>query len=828
MAEIDESSVVKGVRNWLDSVKKISLNTKPPKTNLYTNQERSSIIAMPNQLQQNSNRSVADLVSYMDKISVNTEENSRQNTQILEMVPELQQAVNQILIPSILSPNDHRPQGFIYTVSPEGIDEQTAEDISKLISKHFNETLKFKEKLPDWLRTAFWTYGAKVLLAIPISELDRKFNEKETIISTENFKTELKNIENTSIYGLNLPVGKEVEQTIVSGLESIFSSAMTQKLKAEKPEENKAYHAKLDKLMEAETRVNILKIATESINLVDNPDVLKLPGLQKKNVSKNQQKASKYYKQGLMVSLDTPIDSEDTNQDYPLFMEVPTSSVIPIYIPGAPSSHLGYFILIDEFGNPLKPDTSWRNDLAQVPAGVDKRSTFDNLYRAYGAGAIATMADLNTATITRVYKQIVEEHIKNRMEKIGYANIDIEKMNSVYQYMLSRYMQGRKTQLLYVPKEFVAYICDSYNEDGTGRSRLEDSKFILSIYITLLICSVHSSINASVDRRNLEIELGAGSDVAPDIVGFMRRMEEAFIQKNTLNISYNPTDISQSLARKSLTMQVKNMPGIDGFNISNTALDRAPPPVDTGLLESQLRSISLSQSVPPAAINQLGENEYSRSVATQNIMFARMILTTQTRTCAQVTPWHKFYLRYCVPLQKEILKIMGRGKDTDTQDGVVISNKNMDNDDAKILEKIFASLEISLPTPNIAPDQGHFEAIKPVLDNISSFIDMIYPEGVANLNEASSEEDVYKAMSALAKSEFVLGYVRKSGLLDNLDISKLDATILADLQDKQQQLLNFAEGMRKHYVAMKPGMAQPDAGDTGEQQPDNSQLDGLI
>jgi len=40
----------------------------------------------------------------------------------------------------------------------------------------------------------------------------------------------------------------------------------------------------------------------------------------------------------------------------PMLMKLPTESTIPVFIPGDPSNHIGYFVMLDGNGKPLELD----------------------------------------------------------------------------------------------------------------------------------------------------------------------------------------------------------------------------------------------------------------------------------------------------------------------------------------------------------------------------------------------------------------------------------------------------------------------------------------
>jgi len=808
---------------WLDPIaamRESSLSSKPK--SLYAVPERVGVIQnVDNQTKKDPYRTGGyDLTSYFEKLARTISDTRSENLKISQMTPEISQA-SKIMISSIMSPNDLRPSGINISVNHSSLNSDHTKRINEYLNNFFNEVLDLKNKVPEWINEALYESGAKPILILPISELDRKFNDpKDMVGGLEAYTQELISEATKSIFGLSdsaniiLP---ESYTSIGAALESVFQNELNAdtsedtKSKETKTTKDKSYDfSKSDEFKKAcESLIN------DSLKIVDNPDSLKISFKVNRARKKEQEKKIQtHYKQGTIVSFDTPLE-EDMLIDHPLMMELPTESIIPIYIPGSPSNHAGGYIILTDVhtGIPISLDKDRIDD--PLMQQTDRRNVFDSLFRSYSGGSgIHSMTSLTAKTMAKTYQIIIEEHLRVKFKNNGFGDVNFNTMNNVYQYMLSRYFKGRSTQMVYVPKEFITYICDTYTSNGVGKSHLEDSKFILSLYINSLMANAMSEINNATNFRKITVDVSNAKDEGEDPLTHMDAIFREYVDKNTFNFTLLPEDAARSQAAKSISIIPRGLPGIENIDIENAEYPRSQQLSSQDYNQNLLKSLCLSLRIPPAVLNMLSENEYSRSIATTNLFFSRDILKLQERFCTHLTKFVKTFVCYSEIIQKKILEII-ESNETKSNTPEKKEPGAFDLSQGKreaVTSQILATIQVSLPAPNIAPHQTQLDLVTPILANINQMIDTLYPDELF----AGDPNGVAMApvTRAMAKRKVLTSYLSKTGAFESLGIPEVSANLIDEIMQIQHMFANYGKGMADYKANILSAGADA-AADTG-------------
>ena len=135
----------------------------------------------------NKNVNVAEIPSMLSPIHEELIGKRVDNERLFKLAPELEHAAA-ILVPSILSPNDLKPEIFSLTLDKSAESEATTKQIIELLDGHFGDDLKMSEKLPKWLLDALFMRGARPVMVMPESVIKRI---RDSEISMESINTSL-------------------------------------------------------------------------------------------------------------------------------------------------------------------------------------------------------------------------------------------------------------------------------------------------------------------------------------------------------------------------------------------------------------------------------------------------------------------------------------------------------------------------------------------------------------------------------------------------------------------------------------------------------------
>jgi uncharacterized membrane protein YgcG len=324
---------------------------------------------------------------------------------------------------------------------------------------------------------------------------------------------------------------------------------------------------------------------------------------------------------------------------HPLVMRIPSESVIPVFI--QPDKHLGYFVLLDADGNPLKLANrkDIYNDLSTSNNGTASStqgaSQMIQMTQNLSIGVNPRENPRDPAQMVRIYGQLLEHELKTRLANGVYGpNAKIEVSGEVYQIMLARSLKRQQTQILYVPGELMVYMAFDYAENGTGRSITEQTKIIGSMRAMLGFANVMAGIKNSVSRQKVTMTV---SENDPDPNKTIARTMDEYIRRRNVTMPFVASDPSDmisyiNMAGVEFNLEGKGIPQ-HKVDIEDKQTNRAKVDVD---LDNMLRDRHyMAYGVTPEAVTASMTADFAISVATNNQMFAKRVITFQD----QFTPY---------------------------------------------------------------------------------------------------------------------------------------------------------------------------------------------
>ena len=718
----------------------------------------------------NQNISPESIISCLDPILRRISTSKRMAAELELLAPEINQAAN-IMIPSIMSPNDLQEDsvGFVITGDiGKKVQGETQQEIIEYLEEnfldgHFNLT----NLIPKWLRTALYGEGAQPIITIPESELDYLINSPdsytgnsvnasvsktvaiEQLLNENDVISKLgelsKEIGSEALSKTTKQTGRLTKQPVSPprySLESIAS--LIPEITTDEKIRNNAYTAVNKK--HTDISLAMEEIEREVMDLSggrlfdDNPDILKK--------FKSSKKTLKEISDSIITKLSKPrqykdrkfIDTsehanERPNEDTigPLVLMPPMESLMPLFTPGSPTDHLGYFLMTDpNDGNPvIFKDEEDDITLTGAASHSNKSSLYDNLYRAMGVNELTGIAGTNAVT-NRVYNMVVDEHIKRVLKGVGLDKLKLGNMNNIYKCMFSRYLKNAGTRLLFIPKDLCTYFTFEYHDDGTGKSRLESVQWPLTMRTTLLVCGIMAAIRDSADRKTVNIGLHAGE---ANPLGKINIVKSELTKKMGYDFSItNPDTIRDTLYTDAFSIKATNVPGYENFEITRDSTPSQTVPPNLDIMEQVVNMTIHGLLVPPAALNQTSENEYAKSVVTTNLFFQNTVCHLQDKTCEQVSETVRTQLTHTWRFRELAKKVL-------TDAGAITAVKDGDIDDDMIqaaIDDLIANISIVLPRPNIAPTVAQHEEFVKVIEIVNASVAALFPDSLAEQSNSDT------------------------------------------------------------------------------------------
>lgn len=692
----------------------------------------------------NTNRAVS-FVDYIRRTAMMSAQNRVENAQILQLAPEIQQAIA-IIWSAIMAPNDLKASKVEVFTKCKRISADQDAKIRRKLTDFFDGHLNLSTAIPEWGAEAMHKSGAKPFLLLPVNTLQKKFQEDVNPLngSTESYRGEFERLSKLSIFGFGDDDLDKSYDTIVAATESYSAASLNPVAENLKLTKNNSLRGAVATAKYKDFVKSV--ISTESLSMVDNPDATAL-SIAKTRVTRKSmtKKMAAYYSEKPTDSI--VVNANDSVIDHPILLELTKEAVIPIFAPGNPNDPIGYIVILDDYGHPTNVTEFADKGLNTRFSAGNNTNNFNQLFQAFGYGNNPNLQNGNGMTVrdhdvmADIYKNIVEAHIKDRLANGGLANVDIGTNETVFRFLFSRYLQKRRTKMLFVPNELLTYFTFKRDANGIGVSKLEEIKHILSLRTTLLTCRLLTAVDASIARKNIAINIPP--EFEGDILEHIYNVLNATIQKETFQFGYDPDAIAAQVAEKKFSVSITGVPEFD-YSINSQVVEKAKAEIDEQLFDSLTKLFILGLDIPPSAINALSEDEYSRSVATMNLFFSRKVVAWQQVVCECIGKLVRDFVTFSGPLRQDLRDILKTGADDGktvdkikVNDGTTTSSRTditvVDDDD--LIREVIEGLTISLPSPNVAPDNAHLDTVEKMLDNIDKLVSMGLPDEFAGDNQ---------------------------------------------------------------------------------------------
>lgn len=673
---------------------------------------------------------------------------SENNRNILQLFPDLELAA-QIVVSSALSPKDMIFQELIYKCNDN---QFPAEISSKLIARGkevFEGVYKFDKEISEILRSILFQNGAEIKIVVPENILDDIINENSSI-STESFSGGFMSDALKIVFGASGPSRPEnigyisnidQDNNTRCSLESILSHNPNVSLE----DSNNRF------LRENNT------CFTNLIDFSDNFNLLKIPGLithQRKKLIQSRINETNYSLESLKstdVSKFTHTELKnflykDPNRKHseilvvpdsdnasrravgrPLCMKLPVESVIPIHTPGNEKNHIGYFVLIDIDGNPVSKLSKYNknSNLKELfQSGSAKDPVSSALLDRVKKNMVGETNSMSIDDIDKVFRSILE---KNMLEKLSNGmykgELEFAMNQEITATMLARTLAGKFTRLLFLPKEMVSYFVIRYNENGTGRSYLDDISFLTSIRATILLSKVVGMTKNAIPITHVNMILDP-KDRDPENTIAMALHEIVKTRNGSFPVGSNsPLEILDYINRAGLEVTFEGHPGLPATKLEfeNKKMDHALP--DEELDETLRRQTYMAFGLSPELVDNGYSAEFAASVTANNVMMAKNTSVIQEAYSNCITEHHQRILGFDQTYLDECLR--------DLEDNKAVIEKSLSDKekeeyakDSKLfmreyLKKFIKSITVEFPKP----DESALTILTEKFDEYSDAVD---------------------------------------------------------------------------------------------------------
>lgn len=410
----------------------------------------------------------------------------------------------------------------------------------------------------------------------------------------------------------------------------------------------------------------------------------------------------------------------------------------------------------------------------------------------------------------------MEKYLRSRINGIvGRNDLSIGRFQAMSSALFYRLLARKRTALVYAPPELLHYLAFSYDKDGTGLPKTADIQFLLSLRSTYQIATVMAMANDAVEHRKITFDI---DEKNANFESTMDSIRNIYVAKNRLSGSIDPVDIANDLTANSITLAPRAIPGLSGVDvqIENGGINSTRP--DTELIEQLTNLLVSSLDVPPAALNQLSEPEYAKSLVTYNLFFAKKITRYQRIWCSQIESLIHDYVSFDPTFQSILsdrIKNYSKKKVADTNlptktKKLAVNNPNEYEAANRLISEVIDNISVSLPKPNIVADDAQFEQLNEYMGNVDTLAQKFFSDDMIHSDdsEASNALRVYRAWWEYNQ---LANYLKRVGSFNMIDIPSIEEFSDSEVIDFIQTMQNFG----KHLALQRESMNTGEEGDDG-------------
>ena len=881
----DESPIIRGVRRLIHGVLGVQFPEDLPKLrktegsialSTYSETEMRHLPGFdrPSDMRDVTNTNIPMLDEYLRGVSQRSGDWSEQMKTIQILTPEINRSAD-IMVSSIMSPTDIQTTSVSIKCSGTDLGDNIEQSISKMITSFMNDDVDLGPRTYKYIKESLYGEGSASVLILPqsnvnklnkamdvdiikagnldilnrnyreLEEIDKRLKHEEPVVPSLEGADQ--NDKEQSIPSLEflLPEYSDNSTEKSSLLESISTEAYfalesssymtTQPSKDEKNKNGrsteKAKHiTKDDFVAKSKDEIKaVLEVFSKSKSAVTiSRDVSAVHDTElrlRDRIEKMAQDVEKNFlfdKQNPTFLLDDVYDPDEKQN--PAIIELPSRAVVPITIPGSPEKHIGYFILLDQWGSPMFGTHSANDSMQYGPRRLSEAAASAALgtsmvYRFNSAINDEDRYELTSTVFGITLRQLLD----NRLKDYGLLGASVELNEAITTCIFRQILAKKQCKMVFVPEPMMMYMRFDHREDGTGKAITEQLSTLLSMRTVLVMSYIMAATENSVNNRVITVDVDEKQTNVPQYLELIRN---AYSNKKLVPMDINPITVQQGLIQKSLTIIPKGIKGLpNSLDIQTEHRQTGAIAPDEGLLEKLDDWIVTALEVPHSALNQLSENEYSRSVASSNLYFSNNIKSKQRIVIKYMTKFVRLYVRYSKVLREAIAKIItttdATEKEVNSMEGAdtkseITIERNKDKNTDRRIQMVINHLCIELPTPRIVVDKTQYVEIEQYITTIEKILDSVYPDEIAS-GAAQEVQEINKVLKAIVKQKMIRDYITEIGFQSIYDIPSIDAVDTDFVQDALQVLLNLSNSIAIKYTQLKKAASDgttPDMGAT--------------
>lgn len=743
---------------------------------------------------------------YLHEVSDGVSNNIEDALNLNQLQPEVEICI-QILTSMILSPKDITDTNLSHQVEPNVLPAEMTGEMLEVLKKHFEHNYKIRAQLPEKLRKALFIEGADVTIIIPENSLDDLINGRNgKKMTMESFRTKqdlVKDLSKPTGF-MGVPGAGRTRKGMA--LEDLLGDLGGVEAKA--PET-------LGKMNIGDFSKITSFLAPE---IYDNPSMMKLEEITSSALNAKRRTVleglgtasygdieSLYHSSNLrpedVVIVGRQEEASRETIGAPLNKTAPTEATIPVHAPGRPDKAIGFLFLLDEFGSFISRASRTdyfrsiqtgvfnnRNALSGMLSSAAKQLQDEDGFASFQMAQQATAA----------FRDMAIRDIEGRLLAGTVGNVTVSRQELAYDLMLERAFASKQTRIVYVPADMVVYWAYRYNDNGTGRSLLEDNKILSSIRALTLFMNVETMIRNSIDHRTLDIVVDE-DDPNKSRTKEMILHEYARQRNNSIPwATSNPRRMIEMAQQSGLAINVEGGDNYPNTKVSVNSRDIQYREVNLDMDEDLRKRQTMGFGLAPEIVDLSNQIEFSSKIATSNELSLKRALIWQDitngfirQTIIKTTISHK-------GLMDQLKAIVGKHIDKVKMKAEVVAELGVDY----FVQLFFSIYSVKLPRPDngLASRMTDLEEFSAAVDKM---LDVVLPDEMLDAKAiGTSSNEWIGIVKASVKSTLCLRYCRENNIMPQFtDLFKNDteedygSILVKDSLDSTSRLSKIIQGV---------------------------------
>jgi hypothetical protein len=797
--------------------------------------------------------------------------NIRDARNLFQVLPDMDYA-RQILISATISPGDLTDTKVLYSIKDTSMDSNLSGPLLRKVQEFFDNSYRIRPLLHPMLNDVLFETGSYPVLIMPESSIDRIINsDNYGGVSMESAMQTLDGHlrEETDQNGNYVPWGilgnssaakDKVDSYTGVSFESLTFGADSRsgaynhdiqfsgmKVSLEQllvdVEENKEAR---QKLTEASAKaIKQVESKGSTITVSDNLTILKRPMVvdakrkiavrriyggklhQRASLESRAQQGDKDAQRNLAaversmyqkrryahVPVQPLLTHEQTGTEtygHPLVMHLPSESVIPIHVPGNPSEHVGYYVMLGIDGNPINvaDQSSYYDDIRSQMNNVDSYASQIIQQARRGFEGSGGLQNEIVDELGKVYSDTVERDLLARLRSGALSgNYELGKTENINRIMFSRHMKGQKTVMLFVPPEMMTYIAFDYNEFGVGKSVLEDGKILGSIRASIMLANTLATLNNAVGGKTVEIELDPEDEDPVSTVEFMLSEHAKVNSQGFSKIigSTHPLGLADQIQNHGVNVVVSGNTRYPETKFNVNQREGQNKPVDAEFEETMRRRHIQMFGLSPEVMEGINQSDFATTVVQNNLMLLKRVIQSQEKFEPFLTDFVRRYVLNSGIFLTEMRQLISDNKQYLPDH--IKSDPNLQDEMLQVdafLYEFIEALSVGLPAPEVGDIKKSMESFDSYSEALDKVIDAYMNEEMFAADSSIGMEELIPNVKAVVKAEFQRRWLRHNNVMPELDVfntvSEEEGSPVFDLLEASAEHLDGLNNSISEYV----------------------------